>query len=225
MHVMLALILPSALAQASPDPAPEATASTEKARSVSVLLGGGAAVPIGGNGAGYSVGFVQRLSLDAALSGITPLQVDVTPSRHSLTDGSGYLPDEPVPDDALVGTRDYLLLDVGARIALDFSGSGGVMDDRFHAIPFVRFGLGAGFTDTQLDVPSFVGRQEIRSKAAAPLVSLGAGCELRVKPFLSIEPAIRMQGLVARDDGEIDKQTSVGIEMRAEATVDVALNF
>lgn len=192
-------------------------------RTASLAVGPGVGFIVGGNGGGYGVGFAQRLRLDAALSPVTALQLDLDHSRHPLHDASGYFDELAVPADALEGTRDYVVLDFGAQVDIDPVPS--PSPDRFHVNPLVRFGAGVGFTDTKLDAPSFDGRVEMRSRAVAPVVSLGAGVELRVQRWLTFVPAFRFQGLLARDDGEIDHQTQIGVEMRGQATVDVTLNL
>ena len=192
-------------------------------RKVSLAVGPGVGFLVGGNGGGYGVGFAQRVRIDGALSPVTSLQLDLDHSRHPLRDASGYFEELAVPADAMEGTRDYVVLDLGAQVDIDPGPA--PTPDRFHVNPLVRFGAGVGFTDTKLDAPSFEGRVELRSRAVAPLISLGAGVELTVRRWLTFAPAFQFQGLLARDDGEIDHQTQVGVEMRGQATLDVTLNF
>lgn len=192
-------------------------------RKASLAVGPGVGFLIGGNGGGYGVGFAQRARVDVALSPVTSLQLDLDHSRHPLHDASGYFDEVAIPADAIEGTRDYVVLDFGAQVDIDPVPA--TSPDHFHVNPLVRFGAGVGFTDTKLDAPSFDGRVEIRSRAVAPAISLGTGVELRVQRWLTLAPAITFQGLLARDDGEIDQQTQIGVEMRGQATLDVTLNF
>lgn len=210
------LLLSVALAQDPPADAP-------RERSVSVATGAGVGFVLGGNGAGYGVGLAEHVGLDFRLSRVAAIQLDVDHSHHRLGDASGYFPDLVVPADSLTGTRDYLLADAGVRVSVDLARDAD--PDAVRPVPFVRFGGGAAFSDTKLTAPAFSGQTELRSRLASPMVSVGVGVELKLRQWLSLTPHARFQAIVARDDGEIDAQTAVGVETRGQAILDVVFNF
>lgn len=227
MTLLLALCVLYARADDAPiAPAAEAPAASTpvvRERHGAVAVGGGGAWLMGGNGGGYGAGFDERLGAELNFSPMAAVGLQLAHSRHPLDDASPYFPDTTVPPEALSGTRDYLDAELGLRLSMRFVSS--VNPDKIHAIPYFRFGIGGAFTDTKLEVPSFDGRQIIRSRAAAPMLGVGAGCEVQIEPWVSIVPGVSFQALLARDDGEIDKQTQVGIEVRGEGTLDVSFVY
>lgn len=204
-------------------PPPAVAPAVERKRHGAVSLGGGGAWLMGGNGAGYGAGFDQRLGAELNFSELASVGIEADHSRHPLDDAGPYFPDNTVPPESLAGTRDYLNVDLGVRLAFRFVSA--TDPDKIHAVPFFRFGLGGAFSDTKLEVPAFEGRQVIRTRAAAPMLGVGLGCEVQIEPWLSLVPGVKFQALVARDDGEIDKQTQVGVEVRGQGTLDVSFVY
>jgi hypothetical protein len=218
---MIALLLHlSTSAWGQADPAlPSSTAADRK---VTVFVGGGGSWVIGGNAAGYRAGLAQRVGVDVALGRAGSIYLDADHAHQGLDDATPYFPDVQAPEDALLGGRDYLAFDVGGRLGVRMAGG---RPSGVTAFPFFRFGAGAVFTDTKLEAPAFEGRQLIHSRAAAPMISMGGGAEVRVVDWLSLLPALSVQALGAADPGEVDDETEVGVEVRAQLGLDVGFNF
>ena len=187
-------------------------------------VGIGASFLTGGNAPGFGAGLLERLVLDVPTGDLIAFTVEADHARHGLTDASAYFPGLAVPADAMDGFRDYFAVDLGFRFGIDVGRPRA--EGRVRAVPFIRTAVGAVFTSTLLEAPGLDGRVALRSNTAWPAPGIGAGCELRIRRWITVIPRLDAQVLVVEDTVEYEGgPTSVVAEGRFRPAVDVSFNF
>lgn len=217
------LLALSVLAHAEPGP-PALPSSTQKERSVSLIVGAGASKLVGGNGAGFGAGLAERFALDVALGRAGGIYLNVDHAHHGMKDAGAWFPEVEVDPGLVTGARDYFAVDLGGRLALRM-GDPTAAPTGVRAWPVFRFGAGALFTDTRLEVPAFTGREPVHTRLASPLLTMGAGAEVVLVDWLSLIPNASVQITGAQDPGEVDDETEVGVEIRGQLGLDLGFNF
>lgn len=191
------------------------------APTLSADAAGGATWLLGGNGEAYTVGATQRLGMEIGVSRRHAVRLSWEHSHHRLADASGYFLDLAVPATAAVGGRDYQVLEFGAKLGIGPAPRG----ERAPLLPYTHFGVGIAATDTRLEVASFSGRVPLQSRAVLPLVDLGFGLVGPVRPWASLAPEVRVQGLLAEDLGEVDGRSNWGVEVRLVPSLSAQVHF
>lgn len=195
-----------------------------KPRKVSLAAGIGASFLVGGNGSGFGAGLLERLVLDVPTGELVAFTIEADHARHGLVDAGEYFPGLAVPADTLDGFRDYFAVDLGFRLGIDVGTPR--ERDRVRAVPFVRPAVGVVFTSTLLEAPGLDGRVALRSNTAWPAPGIGAGCELRIRRWITVIPRLDAQVLVVEDTVEYEGgPTDVVAEGRIRPAVDVSFNF
>lgn len=184
-------------------------------------VAGGATWLLGGNGEAYTVGATQRLGVELGVSRRHAVRLSWEHSHHRLVDASGYFLDLAVPATAAVGGRDYQVLEFGAKLGVGPVPRG----EGVALLPYTHFGVGIAATDTRLEVASFYGRVPLQSRAVLPLVDLGFGLATRVRPWATLAPELRAQGLLAEDLGEVDGKSNWGVEVRLVPSLSAQVHF
>lgn len=200
--------------------------SDDPPRLLSIAAGLGGSWIVGDNADGYGGGLSERVVVDLATGDLVAFTIELDHARHTLSDAGAYFPEAPVPRGALTGFRDYLVVDVGFRLGLPVGAPRVRPPDRVHAIPWLRVGVGVGVTSTLLDAPGFDRRVALRSNTVWPTPSLGAGAEVRIRPWISLLPHIKTQVQVFEDTAEsIGGATRVAAEWRFQPALDVSIHL
>lgn len=194
----------------------------ERTRIASFAVGAGASF-VAGKGAGYSPALAERMVISLSFAEASALSIEIDHARHVLSDASGLYPDLDVPPDAVSGASDFLSIEWGGRLGLSLTER--MPSDRVRAWPWLWAGVGCAFTATEIKIPAFSGSLPVRSRITAPLVSVGGGADVRLKPWLSLHPGLKVQFLFANDPGEVDHLEKWGATVRAQPAVDIAIDF
>lgn len=192
---------------------------TDTDRLASLAGGAGVSFVAGRNGSAMGAALAERVALSLAIGEVSAIAVELDHARHEVVDGARFFDLEAAPG-GVTGWRDYLALEAGGRIGLVIERRPGT---RVH--PWLWLGVGVVFTGTEVVVPAFTGTADIRTRAAAPIASLGFGAAVRILDWLSVQPAFKTQFLVAPDPGEVDGKEVWGLEARMQPAVDVSLDF
>jgi hypothetical protein len=182
----------------------------------SFLAGEGSAAAFGGT-------WTERLAAHFAVSPFSSLGLELEHARHPLVDAGGLFEDGQAPEEEFSGGyRDYLVLDLGARV-----GFRTYADARPPIVPtpFFRLGMGAVFSATRFAFPSLQGTSAMESRATAPMLGIGLGCELRIRDWIGLTPQFKAEVLLAADRGEIDDVEVFRVESRLAPTLDLTLGF
>lgn len=196
-----------------------------RGRVVSLTAGLGGSWIVGGNADGYAGALSERFAVDLATGDLVSFTIELDHARHALTDAGAYFPEVAIPDGALSGFRDYLVVDVGFRLGFPV-GPPSRADDRVYAVPYVRFGVGAAVTSTLLDAPGFDGRVAMRSNTVWPAPCLSSGAEVRIRRWVSLSPHVKAQLQLFEDTAEsIGGATRVAVEWRLQPALDLSFHF
>jgi len=190
---------------------------------VSVAAGVGGSWILGSNADGYGGGLSERVVVGLATGELVAFTVELDHARHLLTDAGAYFPEAPIPQGALSGFRDYLVVDLGFRFGLPVGSRDAA---RVHVVPYLRLGVGVAVTSTLLDLPGFDRRVALRSNTVWPAPSLAAGAEVRIRRWISLLPHLKTQVQVFEDSAEsIGGDTRVAAEWRLQPALDVSIHF
>lgn len=191
---------------------------------VSLVVGAAATVPMADPA--WGPGFAQRLSFEVAMGPVSAFTFDVEHGRSAVVDADALFPDASVPFDAVRGHRDTFAFDAGPRIGIDLRSPEARVDlEALHAVPYVRFGVVGTLVRAELEAPAFDGTVTLPGSLAGPGVSVGAGCNVRIKRWFALNPNVKLTGMLAEDPSEDGGKDRWGVAWWMAPGLDVSFDF
>lgn len=203
MVVVLALLVATEGVAAEMEAAEAPTRST----GLTVGLGGGWLA-----GTAYGGGFQQQLGLLVPIKRFSSLNIDFSHGRFGVTDAEGFFPYDSLPPTSITGHRDDFSLELGFLVGTDLYG--GAYPEGVRVVPIIHAGLGLGFSSTSLQIPSFWGQIPFLSRSLTPLIGLGVGAEVHLRPGLALVPQVRAEAMPYMDKDETSGAEEWGLEWR-----------
>lgn len=215
---MLAALATAALAATAIDVSPGKRVAPAE-RVLDLSAGAGVAVLVGPTGSGYDAAFAQHGSMSLLLGKASAIGLEVTHGEHVLVDPSAITGVAGAP---LSGRRDWLGLHAAARLGFDVR-QGRPKERGVVAFPWVELAAGVALASTELNAPSTSGTTSFVSRGIHPALGLGAGCEVRFLPWLSLHAGLHADLAIVEDRASAGGETAILAEGRLAPVLDLAV--
>lgn len=192
-------------------------------------LRGGPSFITGSQAGAWAPAPALGLVVDLPFSEYAGFSLDVEHALHRSRDGSRLLaldPDLPPTDpDAITGSQRHVDMDFGVKLGFSF-----VDETRWHpgrvvALPWFRMAAGFVETDTLVELPTFAGRETLRTRRAHASLDPGLGVAVVFPGRVMLQLAFEATALMGIDHDERTNADALRVTWRLEPLLDVLARF